>query len=982
MDESITPRSYGQQTSPSTSAAAMTTNGQHEPERGGGGGGDRPAKKQRRARLVTSCTACVKRKTKCDKTVPCEACVKRGQANECHVESTDDPAALRQPFALSQDLVQLQDRVKQLEQLVTALVGNGGGGGVPMTANHVGAHSPASSSTTTTNTTLPLPMVPSPTTATTVPRVHAAEDEANVAHALQTLKQGQRVTRIGDQDRSLPRATNPSNSHKRIYCFENGLLPTGDDDIDSLLSLLPPQTQSQMLVDSFYKRVDWVIHVVNRQVFQIEFDQFWNGLKQPELHSDNIDDNNDDDTNENNGHGDGRMSLSLDWIATRLATILAILGLGLHFSPSTDPTIHLLSLDDTFAFSIELIKASEKSLTKSDWAGKPRTKSVETILLICWFYWSLGELDRLIVWVGAAVRIAQSLGLHMVGSNKSNLNIPADDIDLSKLSENGSTGGLYREQLACRLWWTLCSLDWDISYRCRNTTVIRFEDFTTPVPLNYNDSDLFDDTRQPNPFDVPTSSSFQIVFAQLLQFIQQWKQPRRLPLAQRHITDVHLSWETVTKLHDTLFERIKKLPSFFRLDYSGVKPVPPTSLTTGLSHQVELQRLLFHKDIQVRLVRMTRRYMFAGPSIPEQSSTRTQARNAGLRLLSLIDDICLQIDYAAKLWWIGGYTLQACACLLCSNIHTFLTFTTIPSCLVSTIDVALTFIQQSLNRLYQISSSCPQPLREYVVECCRIISGLIVEEEYSRLVRTNGWSFDHVRHSRMLDGITKASMSCSTSDRMTLNDLASELETFLTRINESMSSTTTSNGLINNNGNHASTSTNTSQGLHHTLSTMRTTSTDQIPTIMAPHSYPHFSHPHHQQQQQQATAPQLYPYLAMNQQSQQHSTTSTTNLNEGETGPSTNFPSMTIDDDEFFRSLGFSSVGFENTYNLNTTGGDTTRVGVVDDSTIVSGLESNQTSSATTTTRMTQSHDLGRNNVIDAVEATGGTLRFGVPSNS
>lgn len=68
---------------------------------GGGGGGDdaqpKSAKKEgkriKRPRPVMSCTMCVKRKTKCDKTVPCAACIRRGNSEGCQVEAPSETTA-------------------------------------------------------------------------------------------------------------------------------------------------------------------------------------------------------------------------------------------------------------------------------------------------------------------------------------------------------------------------------------------------------------------------------------------------------------------------------------------------------------------------------------------------------------------------------------------------------------------------------------------------------------------------------------------------------------------------------------------------------------------------------------------------------------------------------------------------------------------------------------------------------------------------
>lgn len=46
-----------------------------------------PEKTRETQRAPRSCFFCSRRKTKCDKSIPCQACRSRGQANDCFVET-------------------------------------------------------------------------------------------------------------------------------------------------------------------------------------------------------------------------------------------------------------------------------------------------------------------------------------------------------------------------------------------------------------------------------------------------------------------------------------------------------------------------------------------------------------------------------------------------------------------------------------------------------------------------------------------------------------------------------------------------------------------------------------------------------------------------------------------------------------------------------------------------------------------------------
>ncbi|OAQ61988.1 fungal specific transcription factor domain-containing protein [Pochonia chlamydosporia 170] len=64
----------------------------------------------RRNRSAVSCTACQRRKSKCDRQQPCSACVKRNDVASCHFEKT--------PTSGSGNKKELQARLSKLEQMV------------------------------------------------------------------------------------------------------------------------------------------------------------------------------------------------------------------------------------------------------------------------------------------------------------------------------------------------------------------------------------------------------------------------------------------------------------------------------------------------------------------------------------------------------------------------------------------------------------------------------------------------------------------------------------------------------------------------------------------------------------------------------------------------------------------------------------------------------------------------------------------------
>ncbi|GAA6010723.1 hypothetical protein JCM11491_002915 [Sporobolomyces phaffii] len=88
------------------------TSGNHE--------GELSVEGRKRSKQVLSCSECKRRKIKCDRCQPCSACVKRGAPNDCCWEDAKiEPD--RQPFALSEDLDEMRERLVLLERFINKL---------------------------------------------------------------------------------------------------------------------------------------------------------------------------------------------------------------------------------------------------------------------------------------------------------------------------------------------------------------------------------------------------------------------------------------------------------------------------------------------------------------------------------------------------------------------------------------------------------------------------------------------------------------------------------------------------------------------------------------------------------------------------------------------------------------------------------------------------------------------------------------------
>ncbi|ORY52710.1 hypothetical protein BCR35DRAFT_18801 [Leucosporidium creatinivorum] len=702
-------------------------------------------KRKKRPRVVLSCTMCVKRKTKCDKVVPCAQCVKRGNPQGCVVEGVPEAAVDRQPFALNDEFIALRQRVNSLEGLVSSLINShplgqqrqhleGAAAFLPYPQPPSGPVSGGSASP------LELGAGPVASTMSTLRRASKnGKEEEDVAAVLQQLSEGS-----GGAEGEAGGAAQIG-LYGDLTATSNGLASVGSPELDALLALIPPRPVCDHLLESFVLRVDWWSHILHMPCFRDDYRTLWDSL----------------------GYRSGQVDPQwADWIAPRLGPLFMVLALGLHLLPSPPPT---LPSPDFF------VKAAQKALDASDWLGKPRIRTLQTILLAVEYWHNSGEVDRLVVWIGAGVRIAQGLGLHNL-TPESIVVFPNDSFPVPPAAME-----LFARQMAGRIWWALCICEWDVSYRCRHTAVLPIEEFSTPIPLNISDEDLFASSSEHNQLSTSSPSTFQVSLADLMYFAQRWKQPRRHVIKSMHdssIGDSTLVREMVFSLDGALRDIGTRLPIFYHLDRAGDAAVE--SMEGNRRDITVLQRLSIQKEIHSRFVRLHRRYLFDEPKTPtEVNPSRVSCREAGGVVLDIIAEFRARTDFAAKLWWINSYTIFPCFAILASHLQTLssptLTARYSPAEDDETANLLLAIQSAStaLRATLDPSSSVSPLIVKHTDQGLRLLDHLQrkVTSPPSQLP-----PFDKARWRKALDLVVKATMCCAEEEIKQLRGLADELE--------------------------------------------------------------------------------------------------------------------------------------------------------------------------------------------------------------
>ncbi|KAM0787632.1 hypothetical protein ACM66B_003697 [Microbotryomycetes sp. NB124-2] len=264
-----------------------------------------------------------------------------------------------------------------------------------------------------------------------------------------------------------------------------------NEELKRVLRVLPPPDVVTYLVELYFGPVNWLFHTLHGPTFMTELDAF---------------------------HSLCRASRQLDTDPLFVSVLLMVLciasdGVSSARSPlSLDPRFDLAS-SPLQAYSREhlaklperFFQAAQRALVLGEWDTVPRIRTIQTIILFTQYLQlsspTRGQPSQLVTWLSVAIRTAQVLGLHQLGSNPEVM--PPDDPALPP-----GKNSLKRET-AKRLWAVLVYQDWlGASFKNRSYLISPYH-FDTDDPLNLNDSDLsgIDWKVNPAPTAVLTDST-------------------------------------------------------------------------------------------------------------------------------------------------------------------------------------------------------------------------------------------------------------------------------------------------------------------------------------------------------------------------------------------------------------------------------------------------------------------------------------------
>ncbi|KAH7120527.1 hypothetical protein EDB81DRAFT_891352 [Dactylonectria macrodidyma] len=476
-------------------------------------------------RNVLACTACVRRKTRCSKTIPCTACVQQNKADSCQRE----PVAVVTRRAAALRSTRLRDSTSRTRSLSGSLDADSEGServsftpSVHPAAESVVLQAVSVSTSEPHGAVASLPIITDPSLLQTFPSTSTPDTRltSDEAAALEFLAHGRRnvLDRFAGRE-SAAKATPP--------------LPVEGETGQHWDTLLPIE-DARLLLDLHQAHLTWMHNVVHLPTFRQEFET--NALRE---------------------------QCDESWIALYYAIISQTLY---HIDSS-----YLSSLPHPIAANIYtsrlLFDKSIKILFQAGFMDEHKITSVQAICLLLQVAHNFDKSDLICVLISAAIRISQCLNLHRLGSDR--------PIDTTPSIDGGVQNFIDRE-VQKRVWWFLVRSDW-LQIPFQNTCQIHPAQFNTPMPINcYDDSQRMveDDVIVMLPDNVHTSNSWVNYLHQLSIIV--WKHQDRMFKVGYPSHDP----DNVSKLYDQSIwadSEIKKLYSALPMDLREVNRNPPAA---------------------------------------------------------------------------------------------------------------------------------------------------------------------------------------------------------------------------------------------------------------------------------------------------------------------------------------------------------------------------------------------------------------------
>lgn len=314
-----------------------------------------------------------------------------------------------------------------------------------------------------------------------------------------------------------------------------------------------------------------------------------------------------------------------------LSLFLMMLVCSLHFHPCERQESVMHFFDGR---TVHLWRsAAQTALVLARYQSSTSMVVLQALMLVNFYTMCIGKNDTALKHI--AITNAIEMGLHRLGSKEQQ----------PKEGENPSI--IIRRELAKRIWYFLLYCDWGAADKNTNMYRIHPSQFNTPLPGNYNDSDLcISPLPAPRPSTEHTDSSFLLAAIQVATVIRENVDMQNAT----QMENGRLSCSDAAYLDGRYRGLLEQAPSFYRIGSNE-----------GESENTEVERWLYQQMIFDKLLRLHR------PNLSSKAGARTSCVLLARSILDMQRRIRSRCSVVDRLFMKLGQSFSA-AIVLCLDL--------------------------------------------------------------------------------------------------------------------------------------------------------------------------------------------------------------------------------------------------------------------------------------------------------------------------
>ncbi|EOQ99859.1 Activator of stress s 1 [Wallemia ichthyophaga EXF-994] len=398
----------------------------------------------------------------------------------------------------------------------------------------------------------------------------------------------------------------------------------------NILSVLPSRKVGEALMSIYIRKVDFFQKVMHIPTLKKDQENFWN---QYEAHATG-----------------GRLEIAPAF----LGLYLMILCAAIHFADADEAVNAGLSPQEHESLPALYFAASRAALWASDYLENHNLNNLQTIVLMGLYLNNVNASSTHHSLLGAAIKIAQNLGLSRLGDEDSLAHdgaIAPESRGSKKFSWVGMWSCVITREVGRRIWWNLVQLDWFLAASHNYSYTIHPCQNRCSLPINIDDDDLVEGQKlESKPMSVYTGMTYQLTRLLILEPVRE--------IVDEFNETGHITFEFTMKQDNKIKTLIEQLPAFYRMDFDvrllGLSPE---------KNQIFLwERTLLNLSAQMRLVRLHRPFLSKGYRHKSYEQSKKTCVDAARTSLSVLR----QTDRSGFLerWWICAYYAFASAIVI------------------------------------------------------------------------------------------------------------------------------------------------------------------------------------------------------------------------------------------------------------------------------------------------------------------------------